>query len=72
MSILSYGYDPDAHLPSPPKKEISIVMFGESPDKTVINSLGLKLFFGLGVAAGMIVSRRELGKSIGRTKGSQP
>jgi hypothetical protein len=54
--MLSFGHDPDARLPRPKDEEFKIVVFGGNHDATMANTIAWKLFFGLGVAAGMIAS----------------
>jgi hypothetical protein len=54
--MLTFGHDPDAHLPPPKEKEFKIVVFGGGHEASMVNTISWKLFFGLGVAAGMIVT----------------
>jgi hypothetical protein len=54
--MFSFGHDPDVHLPRPIEEKLEIVKFGGENQATMTNTIVWKLFFGLGVAAGMIVS----------------
>jgi hypothetical protein len=54
--MFSFGYDPDARLPVRKDEDFKAVVFGGENQATMANTIALKLFFGLGVAAGMIVS----------------
>jgi hypothetical protein len=54
--MFTFGHDPDARLPPPEDKDFKIVVFGGNHQATMMNTIAWKLFFGLGVAAGMIVA----------------